>query len=136
VRELSKYPPIRRGHRGGTVLVVDEDGELRRSLMRRLRAGGCRVFGADAAEDALYECLRHAVDVVVAAERLRGLDGLELCDVLRERGGPPVVLIADGGSASDRASLLDAGAAGCVDRREGSSPLAARVRAVLRQRSP
>jgi DNA-binding response OmpR family regulator len=117
-----------------TVLVVEPDDGHRRSLTRYLASGGFRVLDTTAAEDALFQCGEHLVHLVLAAQNLPGFTGADLCRLLRERGGPPVVLIADGESASSRAVYLDDGVDACIDRPVAPAAVMAHIRAVLRRR--
>lgn len=67
-----------------SVLVVDDEKLIRWSLRERLEQAGYRVSVAGSGREAL-ESLHEDVVVVVLDLRLPDADGLELCDVVRQR---------------------------------------------------
>ena len=67
------------------VLVVDNDGKLRESLVRLLAESDLTAVGAASSLDAL-EILEHSpVDVVVSDHFIWGIDGVGLLSAVRER---------------------------------------------------
>ena len=68
----------------GSVLVVDDEKLIRWSLRERLEQAGYRVAVAGTGRETL-ERLEEDVLVVVLDLRLPDIDGLELCDVIRQR---------------------------------------------------
>ena len=80
-----------------SLVVVDDDDEVRTALRRLLRSMGHEVRVFASAEE--YEACPVAADCLVVDLRLPGLNGFELRDRLRLRGSPiPIVFITgDGG---------------------------------------
>jgi DNA-binding NtrC family response regulator len=67
------------------VLVVDDDVELRESLMRLLAECDLTAVGAASSLNALEILQRSRVDVVVSDHFLWGIDGVGLLSAVRER---------------------------------------------------
>jgi len=68
-----------------TLLVVDDDDNVRRALRRVLRRTQCRVVDAPDAQGALALLEREPVQVVVSDYRMPGLSGVEFLKVVKER---------------------------------------------------
>jgi DNA-binding response OmpR family regulator len=66
---------------------------------------------------------------------LPGLDGLEVCRLLRVRGDLPIIIVSARTDTSDVIAGLEAGADDYVTKPLMASELAARIRALLRRRS-
>ena len=115
------------------VLVVDADDAERAALGRSLRAAGCRVSAVDSAEAALYEQAQRAVDVVVTAIELGGMDGIELCRVLALQSPVALVVVDRRASGPSAVEALDAGADDVIGP-DQIDELAARVKALVRRR--
>jgi two-component system NtrC family sensor kinase len=68
-----------------TLLVVDDDDNVRRALRRVLRRTRCRVLDAPDASAALAILGEHPVQVVVSDYRMPGLSGVEFLRAVKER---------------------------------------------------
>src|SRR5512142_2736896 len=68
-----------------TLLVVDDDDNVRRALKRVLRRARCRVVDAPDAQGALAVLEREPVQVVVSDYRMPGLSGIEFLRIVKER---------------------------------------------------
>jgi two-component system NtrC family sensor kinase len=68
-----------------TLLVVDDDDNVRRALRRVLRRARCRVVDAPDAQGALEVLEREPVQVVVSDYRMPGLSGIEFLRIVKER---------------------------------------------------
>jgi CheY-like chemotaxis protein len=64
---------------GSTILVVDDEHDIRESILDVLQAAlpDARVLAAASGEEGLERLLAHHVDVIVTDYRLDGMDGLE-----------------------------------------------------------
>lgn len=67
-----------------TILVVDDDDSVRKSLLRAFAAKGFRVLGASDAREALRVALTHTPDVVVMDLQLRCVPGNDAARQLLE----------------------------------------------------
>jgi two-component system NtrC family sensor kinase len=70
--------------RKATVLVVDDDEHVRRSLRRVLRRTDCNFLEAPEAATALEIMARQPVHVVVSDYRMPGMDGVEYLRIVKE----------------------------------------------------
>ena len=117
-----------------SVLVVDDDGSIRRMLERTLTAAGYVVVAAADGGAALAELERSVADVVVLDVGLPGLDGLAVCRRVRAKGlSVPILLLTARDGVADRVAGLDAGADDYVVKPFAPEELLARVRALLRR---
>ncbi len=98
---------------GGTILIVDDERNIRRTFGMVLRAEGFAVREAESGEAALAAARSEPCDLVVLDVRLPGIDGLETLRRLRaEAPDRPVVMISGHGTI---ATAVDATREGAVD---------------------
>jgi two-component system response regulator MprA len=117
-----------------SVLVVDDDGSIRRMLERTLTADGYVVVGAADGGEALAAIERSVPDVLVLDVGLPGLDGLAVCRRVRAKGlAMPILLLTARDAIADRVSGLDSGADDYLVKPFATEELLARVRALLRR---
>lgn len=99
------------------VVVVDDDREMRESLLQFLSKSGCRAVAFERAEDALKRLDTERPDVVVSDVRMPGMNGLELLDALASlRSGPQVLLITAHGDVPMAVEAMKAGAFDFVEK--------------------
>ena len=99
------------------VVVVDDDREMRESLLQFLSRSGCRAVAFERAEDALKRLDTERPDVVVSDVRMPGMSGLELLDALASlRSGPQVLLITAHGDVPMAVEAMKAGAFDFVEK--------------------
>jgi two-component system response regulator MprA len=116
------------------VLVVDDDGSIRRMLERTLAAEGYGVTGAADGGSALAAIERSVPDVLVLDIGLPGVDGLAVCRRVRNKGlALPILLLTARDAVPDRVAGLDAGADDYLVKPFAAEELLARVRALLRR---
>ncbi|MCF6525109.1 response regulator transcription factor [Streptomyces sp. JJ36] len=124
----SPGPPPR--HR---VLVVDDDATVTEIVAGYLDRAGFTVDRAADGHEALQRAGAAAPDLVVLDLMLPGLDGLEVCRRLRERGPVPVVMLTARGDEEDRILGLEVGADDYVTKPFSPRELVLRVASVLRR---
>jgi nitrogen regulation protein NR(I) len=76
-----------------TILIVDDDAQLRRSFSKLLSERGYDVVTAASGEQCLERASRGGVDLVIQDIRLPGIDGLETFRRLREIDSTPQVIV-------------------------------------------
>jgi two-component system, OmpR family, KDP operon response regulator KdpE len=118
------------------VLVVDDEGPIRRALGVNLRARGYDVDLAETGEAALELAARHHPDVVVLDLGLPGLDGVEVIEGLRGWSEIPIIVLSARDAEASKVAALDAGADDYVTKPFGMDELLARLRAALRRAAP
>jgi two-component system, OmpR family, response regulator MprA len=122
------------GVTGATVLVVDDDGPIRRMLERTLAAEGYAVAVAADGGSALAAVERSVPDALVLDVAMPDLDGLAVCRRLRAKGlALPIILLTARDAVHDRVAGLDAGADDYLVKPFAAEELLARVRALLRR---
>src|SRR3954463_8578788 len=119
------------------ILVVDDDAPIRRMLHRTLPAEGEAVETAADGGQALAAVERSTPDLLVLDVAMPGVDGLAVSRRLRAKGlAVPVLLLTARDQVSDRVAGLDAGADDYLPKPFATEELLARVRALLRRRTP
>ena len=117
------------------ILIVDDDGTLRRSLAEQLELNeefDCIECGT--AARALEMVSSNRFDTIVLDVGLPDMDGRELCRLLRRAGVQvPIVMLTGADGESDTILGLEAGADDYVTKPFRLSILLARLRAHLRQ---
>lgn len=96
-----------------TVLVADDNVDIRRLLATRLATRGYTVIEAGDGREALSAILEHHPDAVILDWVMPILQGHELCVQLKSDPGTahiPVMMLTARGSAQDRLLGLDLGA--------------------------
>ncbi len=123
---------------GVTVLLVEDDRELRATLRDALEVEGYRVLAAASLADARAQ-LRHAdparpVQLVLLDLGLPDGDGEALLGECRAALGVPVIVVSARGAEPAKIRLLDAGADDYLVKPFSLGELLARMRAALRHR--
>jgi two-component system OmpR family response regulator len=118
---------------GKTLLLVEDDGEIRELLTDFLRREGFAVAAADGGP-AMDRCLAQAVpDLVILDLMLPGEDGLSICRRLRARGDLAILILTAKDEDIDRIVGLELGADDYMGKPFNPRELLARIRAVLRR---
>ena len=115
-----------------TVLVVEDEPDVRSFLTRLLELEGYQVLSAGDGEAAL-EVFKHATpDVVLLDIMLPGIDGYTVCQRIREFSPVPIIMVTAKGKEEEKVRGFDAGADDYVLKPFSASVLVARVKVVLR----
>jgi len=117
------------------ILVVDDDDHLRQGLEVNLLAEDYHVLTSGEGLDALSKAKNEKVDLILLDVNLPGMDGFEICRLLREDGfRMPVLMLTARGEEDDRILGLEAGADDYVIKPFSLHELLARIHALLRRR--
>ncbi|MFJ4344655.1 response regulator [Pseudomonas sp. NPDC089401] len=116
-----------------TLLVVDDDDEIRELLCDYLADAGYTVLAAADGEGMREQLARHKVELVVLDLMLPGEDGLSLCRYLQATPGLAVIMLSAKGSTLDRIIGLEVGADDYLAKPFEPRELIARIKAVLRR---
>ncbi len=116
-----------------TILLIDDEPQIRRVLRTSLGAHGARVLEAQNGEEALEILRQQPVDVVVLDLNMPGMGGIEACRAMRAGWDVPIVVVSVRDSERDKIEALDAGADDYVTKPFSFDELLARIRAALRR---
>ena len=120
-----------------TVLVAEDDNEIRTALERILKYEGYTPLTVTDGAAALEAIVEHSPDLIVLDVMMPFVDGLSVCRRLRERGDKtPVLMLTARQEISDRVAGLDAGADDYLPKPFDLEELLARIRALLRRVMP
>ncbi len=115
-----------------SVLIVDDDPDIRQLLRQYLQTAGMRPLLAAHAGEARQALQQHPVDLVLLDVMLPDESGLDFLRWLREHTRVPVIMVTALGSTIDRVVGLEVGADDYVSKPFEPGELVARIRAVLR----
>lgn len=118
---------------GSTILVIDDDVNVRRFLRTTLAAHGHVVVEAGSVAEALAAIARVQPTVALLDLGLPDGDGLAVLRALPAQNRPAVIVLSARGQEGDKVIALDAGAEDYLTKPFGASELLARIRVVLRR---
>lgn len=116
-----------------TILIVDDEPQIRRALRVGLGAHGYEILLASNGEEALDQVALHSPDLIVLDLAMPGVDGFQVCERLREWSHAPVIVLSVRRGETDKVKALDLGADDYLTKPFGMEELLARIRANLRR---
>jgi two-component system OmpR family response regulator len=123
-----------RNHVDMRVLVVEDEVKLASVIRKGLKEEGADADVAIKGEDALWMAEQNPYDLMLLDISLPGIDGLETCQRLRERGvRAPILMLTARDGVDDRIAGLDTGADDYLIKPFDFGELFARVRALSRR---
>ncbi|MHB9098269.1 MAG: response regulator [Syntrophales bacterium] len=120
----------------GTILLIEDERQMRRFLRITLQSEQYGVLEAETAADGLAKAATSNPDIVLLDLGLPDMDGLEVLEKLREWSTVPVIIISARGQEGDKVTALDGGADDYLTKPFGAGELLARIRAALRHAAP
>jgi len=93
-----------------TLLIIDDEPQIRRLLRVVLEAEGYRVREAAAGQEGLVEAASHLPDAIILDLGLPDLPGVEVLRRLREWTTTPVLILSVQDAEEDKVLALDGGA--------------------------
>jgi len=80
-----------------TILLVDDSATIRVRVSRILQQGGYQVITASSGEEAIKKMDHHPVDIAILDIVMPGIDGYQVCELLKAQGSPfgnlPIVFL-------------------------------------------
>ena len=116
-----------------SILVVDDEENIRRLLEAYLTAEGFTVHSAEDGSQALALFRRYSPDLIVLDIMLPGRDGLKILQQLRRESDAYVLLLTSRSEETDRIIGLTVGADDYVTKPFSPRELVARVKAILKR---
>lgn len=117
------------------ILVVDDEDRIRRLLKMYLEREGYQIDEAERGEQALEMALATDYDIILLDLMLPGMDGIEVCQKIREQKATPIIMLTAKGEESNRVSGFEAGADDYVVKPFSPREVVFRVKAILRRSS-
>ena len=117
-----------------TVLVVEDDDSLQDVLAYNLDRKGYRVLQAVDGDAALEMARENKPDLIVLDIMLPGLDGLEVCRIVRREMATPILILTARDQELDKVGGLELGADDYMTKPFSIRELLARVGALIRRR--
>src|SRR6202047_4926254 len=117
-----------------SVLVVDDEIQIRRFLRTGFELDGFTVHEAETGAEALRAATLQPSDLVILDLGLPDMDGADVLERLRSWSSVPLIVLSVRGSENEKVRLLEAGADDYVVKPFGMAELLARARAAMRRR--
>ncbi|MGB3930087.1 MAG: response regulator, partial [Sphingobium sp.] len=119
---------------GATIVVVDDDADIRDLIVAQLRQQNYRLLGASSIGELRALMAAEPVDLIVLDLNLPDGDGLALCRELRGEGSEvQIIMVTARGSAIDRVLGLELGADDYLTKPFEPRELLVRIRNLLRR---
>ena len=118
-----------------TVLLIEDEPEIRRFLRTTLPAHGFRLYEAATGKDGLTEAQARNPDLILLDLGLPDLEGSEVIRQVREWTATPIIVLSARDQEQVKVAALDLGADDYVTKPFGVNELLARMRAALRHAS-
>jgi two-component system, OmpR family, KDP operon response regulator KdpE len=116
-----------------SILIVEDDHQIRRFLRATLSAADYRFHEALTAAEGIAQAAARQPDLVLLDLGLPDQDGLDVIRQLRAHGQVPIIVLSARGRESDKIAALDLGADDFVSKPFAVGELLARIRAALRR---
>ena len=121
-----------------TVLIVEDEEDIQQLVGFNLIKAGFQVEYSDSGEQALEKILEHHPDLILLDLMLPGIDGIEVCKVLRSKNTTaeiPIIMLTAKGEETDIVDGLEVGADDYITKPFSPKILISRVKAVLRRKA-
>jgi two-component system KDP operon response regulator KdpE len=119
-----------------SILVVDDEPQIRRVLRSTLSMHGYVLTEAATGEEAVESVRKARPDLVLLDVNMPGIGGIEAAREIREMSDAPIIMLTVRNAERDKVIALDAGADDYVVKPFGIEELLARIRAALRRNAP
>jgi two-component system KDP operon response regulator KdpE len=115
-----------------TVLVIDDEVQIRRVIRHAFQAGA-RVIEAASGTEGIDRAAAERPDLIILDLGLPDMAGAEVCREIRRWAGTPILVLSARHSDAEKVALIDAGADDYVTKPFSTPELQARARALLRR---
>lgn len=117
------------------VLVVDDEERIRRLIRMYLEKEGYIIEEAEQGREALDLALNNDYDVIILDIMMPEMDGIEVCQALREEKTTPVIMLTAKGEETNRVQGFEVGADDYIVKPFSPREAVLRVKALLRRAS-
>lgn len=119
-----------------SVLIIDDELQIRRLVRANLEANGYRVLDADTGQEGIAQAAQWRPELVILDLGLPDMDGVAVLRRLREWSHVPVLVLSVRDREEDKVAALDNGADDYVTKPFSSGELLARLRVAQRHSQP
>ncbi len=116
-----------------TILIADDDWQLRRTVRAYLEDAGFRVLVAENGREALFRVRQDQPDLVLLDVMMPEMDGFEAARLIRKESAVPIIMLTARDDEADQTAGLELGADDYVTKPFSPRVLVARVKAALRR---
>jgi DNA-binding response OmpR family regulator len=116
-----------------SILIADDDAQLRRTVRAYLEDSGFKVFVAGTGKDALFSARHEHPDLILLDVMMPEMDGFEAARLIRKESDVPIIMLTARDDEADQTAGLELGADDYVTTPFSSRVLVARVKAALRR---
>jgi two-component system KDP operon response regulator KdpE len=115
-----------------TILVIDDEVQIRRLLEITLTSSGFKIFEASTGKDGIVSAATHHPSLIILDLGLPDIDGIEILRKLREWYQKPIIILSVRNAEEDIITALDLGANDYLTKPFRTGELLARIRVALR----
>jgi DNA-binding response OmpR family regulator len=115
------------------LLIVEDDPKIRKLLIIYFRDEGFNILEAETGEDAIHIFNNEKIDLVILDIMLPEVDGLRVCEVIREHSDVPVIMLTAKSQEEDKLRGFEYGADEYVTKPFSPKVLVARAHAMLKR---
>ena len=119
-----------------TILVVDDEPQIRRVLRATLSSNGYEVIEAPSGQEAIDMVVTERPELILLDVNMPGMSGLEACNKIRMSFDGPIIMVTVHNAERDKIAALDVGADDYIVKPFAMGELLARIRAALRRSNP
>jgi DNA-binding response OmpR family regulator len=116
-----------------TILIIDDDEKLNQLLKGFLSDFGFTALTATHPEKGLKKLKQKSPDLVILDVMLPGMDGFEVCKIIRQQSAVPIIMLTARGELMDKVVGLELGADDYLPKPFEPRELVARIHSVLRR---
>ncbi|MBE0699184.1 MAG: response regulator [Anaerolineaceae bacterium] len=114
------------------ILLIDDEPQILRALKTILSANHFRIVSATTGEQGIALAVAQAPDVIILDLTLPDIDGITICEQIREWSRIPIIILSVRDNEKDKVAALDKGADDYLTKPFGIEELLARIRVALR----
>lgn len=118
---------------GNHILIVDDEPLMVKGLKYSLEQDGYKIDAAYDGNEALKKALDNSYDLIILDLMLPGIDGLEVCQKIREKSQVPIIMLTAKGEDINKILGLEYGADDYLTKPFNILELKARIKAILRR---
>ena len=130
-RTTRRRPPT-----NGSILVIEDDESMLRLIRLYLEHSGYRALGAPDGTTGVELARNENPDLIVLDLNLPGIDGNDVCNILRTESEVPIIIVSARVDEEDRLLGFNLGADDYVTKPFSPNELMARINTVLRRAAP